>query len=123
MNNSERMSEICKLQQASTMQERNQSQKADAGKPMMELIPTTVYQSLGRVLTFGALKYGANTWQNVEVERYIGALLRHLCAFLDDPYGFDTESGLYHTEHLLANAAFIDYIVKKTYKGFYYKRC
>lgn len=87
---------------------RDQTQKADGGKPMMELIPTSVYRSLGKVLTHGAEKYGPNTWQNVEVERYVGALLRHLCAFLDDPNGVDADSGLAHTEHLLANAAFIN---------------
>lgn len=88
--------------------ERDQSVKADGGKPRMELIPTSTYYSLGRVLTHGAEKYGAHSWTNVEVERYVGALLRHLCAFLDDPTGHDKDSGLLHTEHLLANAVFIN---------------
>ena len=95
-------------------QERDQTQKADAGKPRMELIPTSVYHALGKVLTHGANKYGDNTWQNVSVDRYVGALLRHLCAFLEDPYGLDVESGLPHTAHLLANAAFINHYVETT---------
>ena len=87
---------------------RDQTIKADGGKPRMELIPTSALYSLGRVLTHGAEKYSPNSWQNVEVERYVGALLRHLCAFLDDPTGVDADSGLKHTEHLLANAVFIN---------------
>lgn len=87
---------------------RDQNIKADGEKTRMELIPTSAYKSLGRVLTFGAKKYTPNSWQNVEVERYVGALLRHLCAYLDDPYGKDEESGLYHSEHLLTNAMFIN---------------
>ena len=87
---------------------RDQTLKADGTKIRMELIPTSAYKGLGNVLTFGAKKYAPNTWRNVEVERYVGALLRHLCAYLEDPYGVDEESGLYHSEHLLTNAMFIN---------------
>lgn len=87
---------------------RDQSVKADKDKLRMELIPTSALKSLARVLTFGAKKYTANSWQQVSVDRYVGALLRHLVAYLDDPYGVDEESGLPHTEHLLCNAAFIN---------------
>lgn len=87
---------------------RDQSIKADGGKLRMELIPTSAYIGLGRVLTHGAEKYSPNSWQNVEYERYIGALIRHLVAFIDDPTGRDSDSGLLHTEHLLANAVFLN---------------
>lgn len=93
--------------------ERDQSMKADAGKPMLELIPQSLYRDLGAVLTFGANKYGPNTWQDVDVERYIGALLRHLYAYREDPYGVDADSGLPHTAHLLANACFINDIATR----------
>lgn len=86
----------------------DQNIKADADKLRMELIPTSALKSLARVLTFGAKKYKANSWQQVEISRYVGALLRHLVAYLDDPYGVDSESGLAHSEHLLCNAAFIN---------------
>jgi hypothetical protein len=82
--------------------------KADAGKIRMELIPTSAIYSLGRVLTHGAEKYGANTWQPVALDRYIGAILRHLMAFIDDPTGIDADSGLLHIEHVLTNAAFLN---------------
>lgn len=93
--------------------DRDQSIKADGGKLRMELIPTSAYISLGRVLTHGAGKYGPNTWQQVDYKRYIGALIRHLVAFMDDPTGVDADSGLKHTEHLLANAVFLNDAVAK----------
>lgn len=93
--------------------ERDQSIKADGGKLRMELIPTSALTGLGRVLTHGAIKYSPNSWQNVEYERYIGALIRHLVAFMEDPTGVDADSGLLHTEHLLANAVFLNDAVVK----------
>jgi hypothetical protein len=87
---------------------RNQSKKFDGNKIRMELIPPSAYIGIGRVLTHGAEKYGANTWQDVEWERYVGALLRHLVAFLEDPTGVDADSGLLHSEHLLVNAVFLN---------------
>ena len=87
---------------------RDQAAKADAGKPMMELIPTSAYKSLGAVLTYGAQKYAPNSWQKVDRDRYIGALIRHFVAYLDDPTGVDEESGLRHSQHLLCNAMFLD---------------
>ena len=88
--------------------ERDQSLKADGGKLRMELIPTSAYIGLGRVLTHGAEKYSPNSWKKVHYARYIGALIRHLVAFIDDPTGRDADSGLFHTEHLLANAVFLN---------------
>ena len=88
--------------------ERNQEHKADGGKPMMELIPTSAFKSLGAVLTYGAMKYSPHSWKRVERDRYIGALLRHLTAYIDDPAGRDEESGLMHIEHVLCNAAFLN---------------
>ena len=92
---------------------RDQIAKADAGKPMMELIPASAYNSLGAVLTYGAQKYAPNSWQRVDRERYIGALIRHLVAYLDDPNGVDEESGLRHSQHLLCNAMFLDYFAER----------
>lgn len=97
--------------------ERDQNAKADAGKLMMELIPTSAYRSLGAVLTYGAKKYAPNSWQKVDRERYIGALVRHLVAYLDDPNGFDEESGLRHSQHLLCNAMFLDYFAEEEQKN------
>ena len=98
--------------------EKDQKYKADAGKPEMALIPTTALWSLGNVLTYGANKYEPNSWKNVEVERYVSALLRHFTAFMENPLGKDKESGFYHIEHVLCNAAFLnDFVWEKEKNG------
>ena len=98
------------------MMNRNQEHKADGGKLMMELIPTTAFTSLAKVLTYGAKKYEPNSWQRVERERYVGAILRHLVAYIENPTGKDEESGLMHIEHVLCNAAFLNDMAQKQAK-------
>ena len=93
---------------ATTLTNRDQSKKQDGDKLRMELIPPTALTSIARVLTHGATKYGPNTWQSVEYERYVGAILRHLIAFMADPTGYDIDSGLPHIEHVLINAVFLN---------------
>jgi hypothetical protein len=82
----------------------------------LELIPTTAYEALGDVLTYGAKLYGDNTWNRVDRERYVGALLRHLCLYLDDPLGVDKESGLPHIDHVFTNAMFLTHKVHEERK-------
>ena len=82
--------------------------KRDSEKPKMYLLPTSVFKSIGNVMTYGAKTYGENTWQQVEEKRYLAALIRHLISFMDDPDGVDEESGFLHVEHLLCNAAFLN---------------
>ncbi len=96
---------------------RDQQIKADEGKLRLELIPMSAIRSLGRVLTYGAKKYSDNSWQRVERERYVGAIMRHLMAYIDDPLGVDEESGLLHIEHVLCNAAFLNDMAKREIDG------
>ena len=86
---------------------RDQTVKRDAGKLRMELIPPEVLEALAEVLTFGAEKYGDNTWQQVDPDRYVGAGGRHYTAWRKDPNSVDEESGLSHLKHLLCNVAFL----------------
>lgn len=88
--------------------------KQDSGKLRMDLVPTSAIESIARVLTHGAEKYGENTWQKVSVDRYYAALLRHLMAWRNGEE-FDAESGdsnLRHIEQVLTNAAFINELTK-----------
>lgn len=87
--------------------DRDQTAKHDAGKLRMELIPPQVLEALAEVLTFGAKKYGANTWRTVDPERYVGAGGRHYTAWRMDPHSVDEESGLSHLKYLLCNVAFL----------------
>lgn len=89
------------------MTERNQAIKADAGKPRMELLMPRAMIAWAKVMTYGANKYGDCSWKQVEIERYIGALLRHLMAFMEDYYSIDEESGMPHIWHVFCNAGFL----------------
>jgi hypothetical protein len=81
--------------------------KHDGGKPMLALVPSAIIRAVGRVMTHGAEKYGVGKWRNVDPDRYKHALMRHICEWLDDPYGVDKDSGLPHLEHIACNVAFL----------------
>lgn len=85
----------------------DQAKKRDAGKPRLFLVPPELVQAVGAVMTFGADKYGTNTWRSVEIERYQDAMARHFEAYKDNPVGLDEESGLPHLWHLATNVAFL----------------
>jgi hypothetical protein len=58
------------------------------------------------VLTFGAVKYKANSWQDLEdgPNRYFSAMNRH---YIDSQEDYDSESKLHHGFHFLCNAVFL----------------
>ena len=87
-----------------------EAKKYDQSKTRMDLVPLSVMESLGKILTMGAQKYGENTWQNLPDywKRYKAALLRHLTA-IDKGELIDPESGLPHIDHVLCNAAFLSW--------------
>lgn len=76
-------------------------QKFDGGKVRLELLPVDALEEVGKVLTFGAIKYAAGNWatgSGFSWMRLFGALLRHLFAWArgEDK---DPESGLSHLAH------------------------
>jgi hypothetical protein len=83
-------------------------QKHDAKKPRMDLLPFEALEEVAKVLTFGARKYAANSWQKLDCaeSRYTAALLRHLVA-IQRGERFDAESGLLHVAHMATNALFL----------------
>lgn len=83
--------------------------KHDEGKLRYDLIPPHVQKWLAEVLTYGANKYAPNNWQNVEIDRYIAALYRHLNAWRLGENN-DPESGFHHLKHALTNMMFITYL-------------
>lgn len=86
----------------------NQEIKADAGKPMLTLVPREILYDVARVREYGNKKYkDPDSWREVETERYRDAAFRHFLAYLDDPKGKDEESGLPHLWHLACNIAFL----------------
>ena len=90
------------------MKERDQSAKADAGKPCLSLVPSEIIRNIAVIREYGVLKYGdSENWRKVEVERYRDAAYRHLLAYIDDPASRDEESDLPHLWHLACNVAFL----------------
>ena len=85
----------------------NQEMKKDLGKPRLALVPPSLIEAVGQILTFGAAKYEPNGWKRVDPDRYKDAMVRHLCAYLEDEFSVDEESGLPHLWHMTCNAAFL----------------
>lgn len=88
--------------------------KYDSDKLRLNLITEPMLTGLGEVLTFGANKYEANSWQNVPdaIERYKAALLRHYTAWIGGE-DLDAESKLHHVKHILCNAAFLVQLIEE----------
>lgn len=85
--------------------------KFDEGKPRWSLLMQGLAKSLAgivAVLTFGAKKYAAHSWRNVQngQERYKDALYRHLHA-IESGELTDPESGCSHWSHVATNALFL----------------
>lgn len=82
--------------------------KDDNGKLRVELVTPEAIIGMAEVLSFGARKYKANSWQNVKdrEDAHYAALLRHLLAYRAGET-FDKESGLSHMKHVLTNAMFL----------------
>lgn len=86
----------------------NQCAKADQGKARLTLVPRKILYDIARIREYGNKKYGdPDNWKTVEPWRYRDAMMRHMCAYLDDPSSCDEESGLPHLWHLACNVAFL----------------
>lgn len=86
----------------------NQSAKADAGKLQLTLVPLEMIEDVAVIRGFGNMKYkDPDNWKTVEKERYRDAMFRHLLAYLRNPGGVDSESGLPHLWHMMCNGAFL----------------
>lgn len=84
--------------------------KADSGKLRLTLVPYKIIRAIARVRMYGNEKYpqgGPENWRKVAPQRYRDAAFRHFLAYLEDPTGRDSESGLPHLWHLACNIAFL----------------
>ena len=80
--------------------------KFDDDKIRFDLIPPEWPDSLARILTYGAKKYKPNNWRKGEIDRYIGAVHRHLNAWQQGDL-LDKESGMPHLWHAMCNIGFL----------------
>ncbi|ATO56886.1 MULTISPECIES: dATP/dGTP diphosphohydrolase domain-containing protein [Bartonella] len=84
-----------------------EADKNDSGKPRVDLIPPLTLLEVGRVLEFGANKYGASNWlHGMNWSRLYGAALRHLLAWFGGE-DKDLESGLPHLAHAVCCLLFL----------------
>jgi len=84
--------------------------KFDDGKPMYNLVSPFAHEQLARVLTNGAVKYGAENWkQGIAFSRIIAACERHLAAIKrGEDYDIGPKGdGLLHSAHLMCEAMFL----------------
>jgi hypothetical protein len=85
-------------------------------KDRWELLPIECVEDVVKILTFGAKKYGPNSWQGVEEDRYYAALMRHLSASRQGELN-DPESGLSHMAHAMCNVIFLLWFEKHKNKA------
>lgn len=76
------------------------------GKTRHDLVPTFAQEQYAKVLTMGAEKYGDHNWQKgMAWTKVLASMIRHLEA-IKRGEDIDPESGLYHSAHIMCNAAF-----------------
>ena len=90
----------------------SEGKKYDQDKLKVELLYNDLVnelESVAKVLSFGATKYGARNWRGVSKERYGAALIRHYNASVKGER-LDPESGQSHLAHAICCALFMLYI-------------
>lgn len=90
-------------------QSMDQGLRYNSGKTRLDLIPCSLIDGVGRVLTFGAQKYEADNWKKFtpqQVKECIGSAMRHIEKYRQGNW-LDPESGLPHLAHAAANLGFI----------------
>ena len=84
------------------------SGKDDTGKLQLSLVPMQIVKDIAEVRMFGNKKYHSpDNWKQVDVSKFIDAMLRHTLEFINDHDSIDAESGLPHYKHIACNLAFI----------------
>jgi len=87
--------------------EKGKGLRLNEGKVRIDLVPESAIRGIANVMTFGAKKYAPNNWRKgMAWSNVTSSLKRHLAA-IDRGEDFDPESGLYHIDHVLCNAAFL----------------
>ena len=91
--------------------------KYDKEKLRLDLLPVDALEELARVYTMGAKKYGDRNWeQGLSYMRVVGALLRHLFAWIRGET-YDKEDGQRHLASVVWNAlALLTYEVRGMWK-------
>ena len=95
-------------QYAEIEQVRQSGMKFDSDKPRYSLLPKGAVNSVIDVLEFGAKKYSADNWQEVDnaKERYYNAAMRHIDLWWNGEK-LDSETNVHHLAHAATNLFFL----------------
>lgn len=86
--------------------------KFDGGKLPFSLLPVDSLEAWARALAHGRTKYGARNWEKgLMFSQIYEALFRHMTRWWAGE-DIDPDSGLHHTDCIMANAGFLAYHVK-----------
>ena len=93
---------------------RGDDRKKDHGKRMWDLLPWQPVKQIVEIMTFGAEKYGPNTWQGIEdgKNRYFAAMMRHIMAWWEGEK-IDPESGKSHLSHAACCLLFLMWLERE----------
>lgn len=94
--------------------------KDEQGKPTFEYMSPASVGAGNRAHAYGDEKYDRGNWRKgIKYTKLLNALMRHTWARLQGEE-FDPESGLRHTDHIMANANMIaHYENTEGYKTYY----
>ncbi len=75
------------------------------------LIDTLFHEIMAEILTKGEANHpavdGQPSYQLVESEAYLNAIMRHIQEYRKDPSSLDKEMGTHHMAHVAVNAMFL----------------
>jgi len=79
----------------------------NTGKTRYDLVPAFAQEQYAKVMTKGAEKYAERNWENgMRWSKVLASLERHLMA-VKKGEDYDPETGLFHSAHIMCNAAFL----------------
>lgn len=95
-----------------------EERKWDKGKPKFSLILTDFLDLMAEILTKGEANHpkepsGQPSWQLVEPEAYLDALIRHVQAYRKEAASLDHDMGTHHMGHVAVNAMFLYWFAMK----------
>lgn len=103
-----RIEQAERKEQPCLIEPKKSNHKYDTGKPRLDLVPPGIIEAVGIIRTYGTEKYGdPDGWKEVEANRYVSAMMRHMVEYLRDKNSVDKESGLPHMWHIACNVAFL----------------
>lgn len=92
--------------------------KNDGGKNRLDLVPASALWEVGRVMTFGAGKYGDRNWLGgLAYGRLFAAMMRHAWSWWRGEER-DEESGIHHLAHAAAcSMMLLEYCMRRNDGG------